>query len=711
MNIDPHRDEPDRFELYERPRYRFSLSRRAFVQVVSAGLFITTAGGDVFAQREPGAGDAAERLHIGEDGIVTVFTSKVEVGQGSRTQLAQAAAEEMHVPFHQIRMVMADTARVPDDGGTYGSQTTPRTVPAVREAAAAAREALIELACVHWGVARDGAMMREGIIEHPSGTRMSVAELVRAVADVNHRLGDEQSAPPPTPPASWSVLGQPVPKANASDIVTGAHKYPSDIVLPDMLYGAVVRPPAYNARLVSIDTGTPVEGASVIRDGDFVGCTAPTGAAARAARAKVAATARWETQPHPSSQELFSYLKAHTREGSGRSGPREENEGDVDAAIAAATEVVRASYEVPYIQHAPMEPRAAAAQWDDDALTVWTGTQRPSGVREELAETFSIPQDRVRVIVPDTGGGFGGKHTGDAAVEAARLAKGTERPVAVHWAREDEFTWAYFRPAALLELAAAFNREGRVTAWDFANYNSGTAGIDCPYAFPCKRIRFLPCESPLRAGSYRALAATANNFAREAFIDRLAAARKQDPLAFRLEYLAEGRLRDVLNAAASSFGWMDTTARPAGAKGVGIACGTEKGSFVATCVEVAMGDGAKRPAIQRVTVAFDCGPVHHPKNLRAQVEGAIVMGLGAVLREAMVFADGKIENNNFKQYRVPRFKDVPPIEVIIVDRPDVESAGAGETPIIALAPAVANAVFHATGAAPAALPIAESSRA
>jgi isoquinoline 1-oxidoreductase len=358
-----------------------------------------------------------------------------------------------------------------------------------------------------------------------------------------------------------------------------------------------------------------------------------------------------------------------------------------------------------------MEPRAAAAQWDGDRLTVWTGTQRPSGVRDELAEAFSIPQERVRVIVPDTGGGFGGKHTGDAAVEAARLAKGAGKPVAVHWTREEEFTWAYFRPAALLELAAAFDGDGRVTAWDFANHNSGTAGIDCPYAFASKRIRFIPCESPLRTGSYRALAATANNFAREAFLDRLAAARKQDPLAFRLEYLGEGRLRDVLNAAAAAFGWTDTTARPAGVKGAGIACGTEKGSFVATCVEVAMEEGAKRPSIRRVTVAFDCGPVHHPKNLRAQIEGAIVMGLGAVLREAMVFADGKIENYNFKKYRVPRFRDVPPIEVIIVDRPDVESAGAGETPIIALAPAVANAMFHATGAAPAALPIADFARA
>ena len=370
----------------------------------------------------------------------------------------------------------------------------------------------------------------------------------------------------------------------------------------------------------------------------------------------------------------------------------------------SARERRRAEYEISYIQHVPLEPRAAVAEWQDGRLTVWTGTQNPHGVRAELVAAFRLSNDRVRVVVPDTGGGFGGKHTGECAVEAARLAKATGRPVSLQWTRGEELTWAYFRPAALISITAGLNRRGKVVAWQHDNINGGTAAIASPYAWGHERARFHYCESPLREGSYRAIGATANNFARECFLDELAAAAGRDPVVYRLEHLDDERMAAVLEAAASRCGWTSTS-RPAN-RGIGIAGGTEKGSYVATCVEVeveAESEDAFRVA--RVCVAFECGAVQNPRNVRAQVEGAVIMGLGGALWEESRFENGRILNDRLSQYRVPRFADVPPIETVLVDRPDLESVGAGETPIIALAPAIANALWDATGVRVRAMPL------
>jgi isoquinoline 1-oxidoreductase len=696
--------EPERYEFSETPRYNFSLSRRAFVQVVGAGLLISSSGISFAQRRSEQNAPGVERFHIDADGTVTVFTGKVEVGQGSRTQIGQAAAEELHVPLDQVKLVMGDTDLVPDDGGTYGSQTTPRTIPTVRSAAAAARELLVELACGHWGVQTDGAAVNEGVITHSSGKSITLAALVAAISDVNSALSQaERGDADLTPPDAWKTLGHSAVKTDARAMATGAHKFPSDIKRPGMVYGKILRPPSYGATLkaIDLDAVNGVDGATAIRDGEFVGLTASTSFLAQHALDKLAATAEWEIAPHPASATLFAYLKANTREGSGRSRVREQVEGDVEAALANAKQVLRGSYGISYIQHAPLEPRAAVAEWVDGRLTVWTGTQVPFGVRGELAEAFSIGEEKVRVIQPDCGGGFGGKHRGDAAVEAARLAKAVERPVAVFWTREEEFTWAYFRPAGVIDTAAAIDNSGTVTAWDFTNYNSGGSGIGSPYDFPNQRTRFQPCESPLREGSYRALAAPANNFARESFIDRVAAATGEDPLAFRLRYLSDERLKNVLTAAAEAFGWSTQSTSSA----FGLACGTEKGSFVATCAEVVVDVDAKKIDVMRLCVAFECGAIQNPKNLRAQVEGCAIMALGGALTEAIEFQDGKIQNARFKDYEVPRFKDVRPIEVILVNRPDLPSVGAGETPMIALAPAIANAMFAATGKPPEVLPL------
>jgi isoquinoline 1-oxidoreductase len=373
--------------------------------------------------------------------------------------------------------------------------------------------------------------------------------------------------------------------------------------------------------------------------------------------------------------------------------------GDVVQARASVTRLVEASYQIPYIAHVPLEPRAAAAEWQDGKLTVWTGTQRPFGVRTELVDAFYLTESQVRVIVPDMGSGYGGKHTGEQAIEAARLAKAAGRPVKLVYTRAEEFAWGYFRPGGVIDVKSGVDANGQLILWEFENWNSGTAGLQTPYAVPNQRVAFRAADSPLRQGSYRGLAATANHYAREMHMDATARAIGADPVEFRLRHLQEPRLRAVLTAAAEQSGWP----KPSRAgRALGIACGTEKGSYVATAAEVSLaGDmdagerrGASGPLfrVDRIVVVFECGAIVNPDGLHNQVEGSIVQGLGGALFESVRFANGRILNGTMERYRVPRFKDVPPIEVVLLDRKDLPSAGAGETPIVCVAPAIGSAV-------------------
>jgi isoquinoline 1-oxidoreductase len=707
-------NEVERYEFAEKPRYRFDVSRRAFVQVVGAGLLITSTGGVSFAQgrRRPGGRrtePVAARLHIGEDGTIRVFSSKVDVGQGSRTQLTQAAAEELRVAPDRITMVLADTELCPDDGGTYGSHTTPRTVPMVRQTAAAAREILVAMACEEWGVDRESVAVADGVVTHMASSRgIAYAELAKR-EDLAASFQDEAPQQAEVRDhAAWQTLGKPMRKVNGRAVVTGALRYPSDIRRPNMVYGKILRPTSFGAELTDIDmtAAEDMNGVRAVRDGQFVGCTAATSFQAGKAIEALAATAQWETEPHPSSSELFDYLKEHaTREGEGRRGPERDETGSVKEAMASAGAVVRAQYNIPYIQHAPMEPRAAMAEWEDGKLTVWTGTQAPSRVHSQLTEAFALREDRVRVIVPTTGGGFGGKHSGETAIEAARLAREVERPVSLCWTREEEFTWAYCRPAGVIEVAAALDNANKLTAWDFTNINSGGSSIETPYEIPNTVIQFLPSDSPLRSGSYRGLASTANSFAREAFMDEMVVVAGADPLAFRLAQLEEPRLRAVLEEAAKQFRWDERRSGVAKNHGVGLACSIDKGSFVAACAEVEVDPASGDFTVIEICEAYECGAIQNPVNLMSQVEGGIIMGLGGALTEAVEFEDGKITNASLKKYKVPRFQDIPTLNIHLLDRPDLPSEGAGETPIIVVAPAIANALYHATGKPRRALPL------
>ncbi|MDQ3290710.1 MAG: molybdopterin-dependent oxidoreductase, partial [Bacteroidota bacterium] len=353
---------------------------------------------------------------------------------------------------------------------------------------------------------------------------------------------------------------------------------------------------------------------------------------------------------------------------------------------------------------APMEPRAALAQWENGKLTVYTGTQRPFGVQSDLAEEFKIPEEKVRVIMPDTGSAYGGKHSGEAALEAARLAKATGKPVKLIWTRPEEFTWAYFRPAGVIEVSSGVKNDGTLTAWEFHNYNSGGSGMRTPYEVANQQIQYHPSDSPLKQGSYRGLAATANIFVLESQMNDLAQLVNQEPLAFRLKNLKEPRLKAVLEAVAKAFNWGKI--KPAPDHGFGIAGGTEKGGFTATCAEVAVDRNTGEVKVLRTVTAFECGAIINPEHLDNQIMGAIVQGLGGALFEAVDFENGKILNPTFAQYRVPRFKDIPTIQIIQLNRPDLPSAGAGEAPIVAIAPAIRNAIADATGLKLKTLPLA-----
>lgn len=701
--------EPERYELRAAAPYRFDLDRRNFFKFLGAGLVVASVLKPALVAQESGGtrphrGESLPAeinawLHIGENGKVTVYTGKVEVGQNIRTSLTQAVAEELRVPLGSIDMIMGDTQLTPFDMGTFGSRTTPTMNLQLRKVASAARDVLIGLAATQWNTGRQHLMAANGKITDSQTNR----SIEYAVLMKGQQLAETIPAEDPLIPATkWTVAGQSTPKVDEVDFVTGRHRYPSDQTLPGMLYGKILRPPAFDATLVSLDTKKAEQtGATVVHDGNFVGVAAPTSKAAADAVATL--HAEWKSDPQISNQELFDYLRKNTVEGKDPTGDGDRYDtGSVDTALASADHKLQQTYTVSYIAHVPLEPRAALARWDGDQLTVWTGTQRPFGVRGQLAEAFRIPEDQVRVLMPDTGSGYGGKHTGETAIEAARLARAAKRPVKVVWTREEEFTWAYFRPAGVIDVASGVHNDGTITAWEFHNYNSGSAGIRPYYEIPNQRIVFHAVKSPLRQGSYRALAATANHFARESHMDELAHTVKMDPLEFRLKNLKDERLRAVFQAAAKRFGWGQgkTTGQ-----GFGMGGGYEKLGNIATFAEVKVDGKSGDVQVVRVVSAFECGAIVNPDNLRNQIEGSNVQGLGGALFEAIEFGNGKILNGRLSEYRVPRFSDVPKLETVLLDRKDIPPVGAGECPMIGLAPAIANAIFDAAGKRLCALPL------
>ena len=711
----------DRFDIFAVPAPAFHLMHRDSAPNPS-GLFIVLA-----EKSQPPADSPADRLsdgqprnwspdfpqetgvwlHIGEaagvegtssEGAITLFMGKAEVGQDVRTSMAQIVAEELRVAASQVRVVLGDTGLTPYDVGTFGSRSTPITGVHCRFAAIAAREMLLELAAAQVQCEPQVLVAAQAQVRHrATGRAFSYGELASSIATAR-RIECRAAV---TPPQDWSVAGQSAPRANARAMATGEHRYASDVRRPNMLWGKVLRAPAFGATLQVLDDteARAMPGVTVARDGEFVAVAAEHPDVAERALASLQAT--WTQPDHAPNSDTYKYFRNNSDAVQGARNSEPHILGSVSDGFAQADHVVEANYRVAFIAHAPLEPRAAVAEWEGDALTVWTGTQRPFGVRAELAQAFEMPEARVRVIVPDTGSGYGGKHTGEAAIEAARLARAAGRPVKLVWTREEEFTWAYFRPGGLIEARVGFKSDGALTAWEFHNINSGSSGIRTPYDVAHQHIEFHEAKPPLRQGSYRALAATANHFARESLIDEIAYALGREPLEFRLQNLRDERLRAVLQAAAERFGW---GSRPQEGRGFGIAVGTEKGGCIATCAQVWVREGGIK--VERLVSAFECGAIINPDGLRSQVEGCVVQGMGGALFEAIHWGQGRIETNCFSRYRVPRFSDMPILETVLLDRKDLPSAGAGEAPIITVAPAIGNAIFAASGARLRSLPMA-----
>ncbi|MGO8958678.1 MAG: molybdopterin cofactor-binding domain-containing protein [Streptosporangiaceae bacterium] len=633
-------------------------------------------------------------VHIGADSAITAFTGKVEAGQGTRTALALLVAEELAVPASAVTVAMADTDAAPFDYGTFGSRSMPHAAPPLRAAAAGALRLLKDVAAARFGLAATDVTAGNGVLAGPDGApSASYGELVAGLRRAELVPADE----PVRPAAEWRSAGRPARAAGAVQVVTGAKVFPADLRVDGMLHGCVLHPPAHRATLrhARVAAAEAMRGVRVIRAGELIGVTAGDQATARQALAAIEAD--WAEPAGPGPAELDSYLREHPADGDGWMAPFREQTGDPDAALADAALRLDGEYRAGYVAHVPLEPRAAIARWEGARLTVWAATSTPFRARRELAAELAITEENVHVIVPDFGGGFGGKHGSAVALEAAVLARAAGRPVKVQWTRADEFTAGYLRPYALIEVASGADERGQLAAWTFTNIHSGPACLPTPYRVEHQRIAYQPAEGPLARGSYRALAATANNFARESHMDELAAAVGADPVEFRLRHLDDERLAAVLTAATDEISWRSQHQEADGRTGTGIAIGMEKGGRVATAARVAVReDGTLR--LLRLVTAVDCGAIVHPDGLLNQVEGAVVMGLGPALFEQIEFASGRILNSTMTDYRVPRLADVPAdLKVVLVDRPEQPSAGGGEAPIIAVAPAIANAIFAACG--------------
>ena len=641
--------------------------------------------------------ELAAWLHIDEHGIVTIYTGKVEVGQNARTALTQAVAEQLHADIGSIQLVMGDTDLTPYDMGTFGSRTTPPMAPQLKKVGAAARETLIDLAAEKWTVDRRihlrlGRQGEElGHRRHPRLWRLdSRAEAhadggrsrrhIRRSVDHRRHLGPE---------------GQCARHGHRRASLQHRHRAARDVVRPRSS-PLRIQCQAGVARYQAGDIHSRPDHRSGFTMATLSASRPPMNSPSQPPSQSWCPSGR-PTRSHPN-KDLFAYLKTHPAQsrGGGPASPSPE-QGSVDQGLESSDHKLAATYTVAYIAHTPLEPRAAVAEWNSGKLTVWTGTQRPFGVKSELAEASSnFPRIMCALSCPIPVQAMAASTPGEVAIEAARIALAAGKPVKVIWTREDEFTWAYFRPAGVIDIRSGATKDGLITAWEFHNYNSGPSGIDTPYEIPNREIEFHPTDSPLRQGSYRGLAATANHFARESHMDEIAAALGMDPLEFRLKNLKDERLRAVLQAAAEKFGWSNTKSEPT--RGFGLACGVEKGSYVASCAEVSIAQPDRKVKIERVVTAFECGAIVNPEHLKNQVEGSVVQGIGGALFEAIQFAkNGRILNPHLAANIACRVSAMSRCSKrLLLDRKDLPSAGAGETPIVGLAPAIGNAIYQAT---------------
>ena len=682
--------------------------RRTFLKVAGCGLFILLPV-EGRASAEPAqAGqrsypdDPNAYLRVGEDGRVTCYSGKIEMGQANTMALTQMIAEELEVPVDRVDMVMGDTRLCPWDGGTNGSRSIKYFGPALRAAGAEAREVLILLAAERLKLPPAGLAAQGGFVldrTNPA-TRVAYAALVGG-RRIERRL---QTKPALKAPSEFKVIGKALPPGDGRDKVTGKAVFAGDVRLPGLLHGRVLRPPAHGARLQRVDlvAARAHKDARVFQEGDFIAVVHPTSDGAAAALAAI--RAEFSVLPATVGDAvILEHLMAQP--GQART---VEQRGDPATGAALASLTFEGTYFTPYIAHAAIETHSAVARVGADDATVWVSTQRPFGVQVEVARALGLPEERVRVITPLVGGGFGGKSAGPQAVEAARLSKLAGAPVQVVWTREEEFFFDTFRPAAYVTIASGLSAAGTIVSWDYHVAFAGDRSSEMIYDAPHVRTRSTGSfggggPHPFGTGAWRGPGSNTNIFARESQIDTMAAKVGMDPVEFRLKNLSNPRLIKTLKAVADRFKW--TPAPAPSRRGHGVALLDYLNTCVAAMAEIAVDEATGQIHVRRVTVAQDLGQAVNPEGIRAQMEGCIVMGLSSVLTEEIHFQGGDIKERSFSSYDITRFSQVPAIDTVLVDNPDLAPQGCGEPTVTAMAAVIANALFDATGARLTRLPL------
>ena len=669
------------------------LTRREFLRAAGGVVILFSIGRSLEAGGSAPASTAADVdawLRVGEDGRITVFAPTPEVGQNLRTELAQLAAEELSTPLSSVAVVLGDTDRVPADPGVCASSAISTIGMTVRQAAAEAREILAAMAAERWGVPRSQVVLKDGrvVLASDPDTAVGLGDLARG-----QRLVRRLKRPAPLKQREeYALVGTSAPAIDGPAYVRGKAAFAADMRLPKLAYGKVLMPPCLGATLVRAETTSAASQPGVIavvEEDDFVGLVALRPDLAERALRSVQAT--WEEGAHASVAALYTGLRATARLEE-RVGVR----GDVEASLAGARRGYSASYRTPFAAHAPIEPHAAVASPQGDRIVVYAGTQRPFDHRKAVAEALGMPVEKVRVIVPAVGGAFGGKDAPDISVQAARLARAVGRPVLLSQSREEEMSWNSFRPAALIEIRCGVTEKGEIAAWDADVYNCGSRGAEPPYTFANQRVRVYECDSPLPQGHWRGLGASANAFAREVHLDYMASELGEDPVGMRLRHLGgNARMARVVRAAVERYGWEDR--RPPTGLGAGFACAADAGSCAAVVADVEVERTSGQIRVRRVLVVQESGLVVNPDNLRNQIEGGVVMGLGLALREAVRSEQGRILSRSFTSYPIPTFRDTPAMEIVVLPTTDVLPRGGGTAALCAVAPAVANAVFDAVG--------------
>lgn len=680
-----------------------AVKRRDFFKWMGGGLYVFFNPGGAInlmaadgEQRQRVPDDFNAFLRIREDGTVTCFVGKIDMGQGAITSFPQMVADELDVDYEKVKMVLGDTDLCPWDMGTFGSMSVRVLGPSVRAAAAEARGVLLEMASEKLGVPVDGLSVNDGVIFNKKNKREKVT--YQELTEGRKIARFMENKPKVKDYSELRVMGTPKFHQDALDKVTGKALYSGDIRMPGMVYARMVRPPSHAAKLVSVDTSEAgkIEGVQIVRDDDLVAVLHENPEIADKARNLIKAEFSVEEEKKINNHNMFEYLLENAPRGNSNI-----NEGDLSAGREQASEVFENEYHDGYVAHSPMEPHTAMAYMEGDKMIVRAGTQTPFPAKSNIARVLNMEEEKVRVQPPFLGGGFGGKSAHRQAVEAARLAKIAKKPVMVDWDRKEEFFYDEFRPAAVVKINSGIDDNGKISFWDYHVYYAGDRGAETMYDVPHQKRTVYgrgwtaPGIHPFPTGAWRGPGNSTNTFAREVQVDIMAAKAGIDPVEFRLKNLTDKRAIDVLREVAKMADWKPATS-PSG-RGFGISIGFDAGTYVAHIAQVEVNKETGEVHVGKVWCAQEMGFCVNPQGATIQMEGCINMGLGYALKESVEFEGGKVKTSNYDTYEIPRFSWIPEIHTKILDRNEPPQGG-GEPAIVCMGAVIANAIYDATGA-------------